>query len=271
MTVVLSEMTVGDIPSRSESLRFGSSLMVHSSDACGVYNKSSSLRIITMSTRTLVTLFAIPLLALSGCSQEKSDWRSAQAADSPESYQQFIAEHPDSTLIATARERLGQLAEEKDWHSAAVTDTLGAYQQFLTQYPSGKWAREAQLRIDNFASNAAPAAANAAATPAAGAGAALPAPAQPAPPVSDSDSGFGVQLGAFSSAEHANAEWKKLQVDAAGTLDGLAPRVVVGEASGKTIYRLQAQVRDEAQARAICGGLKVAHKPCVPLIPHAAP
>jgi hypothetical protein len=48
----------------------------------------------------------------------------------------------------------------------------------------------------------------------------------------------------------------------------LSPRVVVGEASGKTLYRLQAEVRDEAQARAICGGLKVAQKPCVPVIPH---
>jgi hypothetical protein len=76
-----------------------------------------------------------------------------------------------------------------------------------------------------------------------------------------------VQLGAFSSAERANEEWKKLQADAAGLLDGLAPRVVVGESQGKTLYRLQAEVRDEAQARAICGGLKVANKPCVPVIP----
>jgi len=30
-------------------------------------------------------------------------------------------------------------------------------------------------------------------------------------------------------------------------------------------------VRDEAQARAVCGGLKVAKKPCVPVIPHARP
>ena len=44
-----------------------------------------------MSARALVTLFAIPLLALSGCMREKSDWRSAQAADSSESYQHFIA------------------------------------------------------------------------------------------------------------------------------------------------------------------------------------
>jgi hypothetical protein len=220
-----------------------------------------------MSTRTLVTLFAIPLLALAACSREKSDWRSAQAADSPESYEQFIDAHPDSTLISTARERLQQLAEEKDWRAAAVTDSRDAYQQFLAQHPAGKWAKEAQLRIDNFAgavgaSGAVPGGASE--PPASGAGASLPDPATSA---GTHDSGYGVQLGAFSSSERANDEWKKLQKDAAGTLDGLEPRVVVAEAQGKTIYRLQAEVRDEAQARAICGGLKVAKKPCVPVIP----
>jgi hypothetical protein len=224
-----------------------------------------------MSTRALVTLFAIPLLALAACSREKSDWRSAQAADSPESYEQFIAGHPDSALVATARERLQQLAEEKDWRAAAGADTREAYQQFLAQYPAGKWAKEAQVRIDNFSVGEGAGAAGAAAngdTPAmpaaSGAGASLPDAAQP---MGITDSGYGVQLGAFSSAERANEEWKKLQSDAAGTLDGLAPRVVVGEAQGKTIYRLQAEVRDEVQARAICGGLKLAKKPCVPVVP----
>ncbi len=224
-----------------------------------------------MSTRALVTLFAIPLLALVACSREKSDWRSAQAADSPESYEQFISAHPDSTLVATARERLQQLGEEKDWRAAAAVDTAQAYQQFIAQYPAGKWAKEAQVRIDNFAVSAAPPggeAAAGAATPAmpptAGEGASLP---DAAPTATSADSGYGVQLGAFSSAERANEEWKKLQAETAGTLDGLAPRVVVGDAQGKAIYRLQAQVRDEAQARAICGGLKVANKPCVPVVP----
>jgi hypothetical protein len=215
-----------------------------------------------MSARALVTVFAISLLSLVGCSREKSDWRSAQAADTSESYQQFIDEHPESTLVASARERLVQLAEEKDWRSAAAVDTAPAYQQFLAQYPQGKWAKEAQLRIDNFASGAgaSPAApASDAAQP--GAGAQLP---DAPPPVA---SGFGVQLGAFSSAERANEEWKKLAGSAAGTLDGLEPRVVVGEAGGKTIYRLQAEVRDEVQARAVCGGLKAADKPCVVVVP----
>lgn len=221
-----------------------------------------------MSTRALVTLFAIPLLVLSACSREKSDWRSAQAADSPESYEQFIAEHPESELVSTARERLQQLAEEKDWRAAAQTDSLEAYRQFLAQYPAGKWAKEAQVRIDNFVTAGTVAAAasdaTAAAAGAAGEGASLPEAPGAAP---GGSGGYGVQLGAFSSAERANEEWKKLQADAAGLLDGLAPRVVVGEAQGKAIYRLQAEVRDEVQARAICGGLKAASKPCVPVLP----
>jgi cell division septation protein DedD len=231
-----------------------------------------------MPNRILVTLFAIPLLALAACSREGSDWRSAQAADTPESYEQFIASHPDSTRIASARERLAQLAEEKDWRNAAEADTLEAYQRFLAQYPAGRWEKEARLRVENFATGAAVATqeSTAATGPAGlvtGEDPPQPGSAEPeaAPATPDSTSGFGVQLGAFSTAERANDEWKKLQVDAKGMLDGLSPRVVVGEAGGKTIYRLQSEVRDEAQARAICGGLKVANKPCVAVLPAAAP
>ena len=222
-----------------------------------------------MSVRPLVTALSISLLALAGCSREKSDWRSAQAADSPESYQQFIDKHPESSQVATARERLQQLAEEKDWRAAAGVDTLAAYQQFIAQYPAGKWAKEAQVRIDGFSragANAPPADVATPATPATAAPGDAAATPDAAPPAITS--GFGVQLGAFSSPERANEEWTKLQASASGMLDGLSPRVVVGEASGKTLYRLQAEVRDEAQARAICGGLKVAKKPCVPVIPH---
>ena len=224
-----------------------------------------------MRTRTLVIsipvfLLAFLVLALAGCSRERSDWRSAQAADSPESYQQFIEDHPESSHVATARERLLQLAEDKDWRAAAAVDSSESYPRFLAAYPAGKWATEAQVSIDNFQTECAGAAA---ATPSPGGAPAAPGESATAPDTSPvTSSGFGVQLGAFSSAERANQEWTKLQAGASGMLDGLSPRVVVGEASGKTIYRLQAEVRDEAQARAICGGLKVANKPCVPVIPH---
>jgi hypothetical protein len=223
-----------------------------------------------MSRRALVislpaTLLAISLLALAGCSRERSDWRSAQAMDSPESYQQFIDEHPDSGHVATARERLQQLAEDKDWRAAAATDSIEAYQQFLVLHPGGRWAKEARVRIDAFSSLAGPTQSPGQSLPA---GEAATFPDATPPGAAGTAAGeFGVQLGAFSSSERANQEWAKLQADAGGLLDGLAPRVVVGDASGKTIYRLQAQVRDEAQARAICGGLKVAKKPCVPVLP----
>jgi hypothetical protein len=234
------------------------------------------------SIRALVIPFAVSMLALAGCSREKSDWRSAQAGDSPESYQQFIDENPESAYVSSARERLQQLAEEKDWRAAAEMDTLDAYHQFIAQYPSGKWVKEARVRIDNFAAGGAntgsalppdrpaPAAAapvDPAASPVGDAPAAASAPASAHAP----GTGYGVQLGAFSSAERANDEWKKLQGGAAGMLDGLSPRVVVGESGGKALYRLQAEVRDEAQARAICGGLKVANKPCVPVMPPHTP
>jgi len=236
-----------------------------------------------MSTRALVTLFAVPLLLLSGCSREKSDWRSAQAADTSESYEQFIGSHPDSSLVTTARERLRQLAEEKDWRSAAETDTADAYRQFLSQYPSGKWAKEAQLRVDNFSSGAGSSGAGSSGAgssnapsgvaSADNAAAAAPsgAPGGAATAISPAGAGFGVQLGAFSSAERANAEWNKIKSHAAGTLDGLEPRVVVGESAGKTIYRLQAEVRDEAQARAVCTGLTLDNTPCVPVLPPKSP
>jgi hypothetical protein len=237
-----------------------------------------------MSARALVTVFAVSLLSLTGCSREKSDWRSAQAADTTESYQQFVDSHPDSTLVANARERLAQLAEEKDWRAAAEVDSLDAYRKFLAQYPNGHWSKEAQVRVEAFAkgpvAGGAAASAGSAVSPASGAGAVgAPtgqSPAGAGPSVPDGGppaitTGFGVQLGAFSSAERANDEWKKLAASAAGTLDGLAPRVVVGDAGGKTIYRLQAEVRDEAQARAVCGGLKAANKPCVPVFPATRP
>ncbi len=222
-----------------------------------------------MSVRALVIVFAVSSLSLVGCSREKSAWRSAQAADSSESYEQFIDAHPDSALIATARERLAQLAEEKAWRSAAETDSLEAYRQFLALHPAGKWAREAQIRIDNFSSTAASASSrpSAAGSPDNSAAAAPGAGAEIPEPPAVATGGFGVQLGAFSSPERANDEWKKLQAQASGTLDGLAPRVVVGDAGGKAIYRLQAEVRDEAQARAVCGGLKSSNKPCVVVLP----
>jgi len=103
--------------------------------------------------RQISILCTVTVLAavLSGCSREKEDWRSAQAADTAAAYEQFLKEHPASVQAAGATTRLTQLAEEQDWQRAATEDSLQAYQQFLTRHDQGKWAQEARIRIENFA------------------------------------------------------------------------------------------------------------------------
>ena len=127
------------------------------------------------------------------------------------------------------------------------------------------------MRIDNFAASAGAAGAAVGAgarrQPRRGEGAPLP----DAPAAASRGSGYGVQLGAFSSAERANEEWKKLQADARRDCSTACRRASwSAKPRARRIYRLQAEVRDEAQARAICGGLKVANKPCVPVHPARA-
>ena len=92
----------------------------------------------------------VALAVLVGCSREKIDWKSAEAADTVESYDHFIERHPDSTLATQARTRVAQLNEDRDWKKATAADTADAYRQFLSQHESGKWAEEARIRLENF-------------------------------------------------------------------------------------------------------------------------
>jgi cell division septation protein DedD len=101
----------------------------------------------------VVTRFAVvlALATLAGCSREKIDWKSAEAADTVESYDHFIARHPDSDLATQARARVAQLNEDRDWKRASALDSAEGYRQFLAQHGSGKWSEEARIRIENFA------------------------------------------------------------------------------------------------------------------------
>jgi hypothetical protein len=90
------------------------------------------------------------LLVLGGCSREQQDWRSAEAADTIESYGRFIQQHPESELTTQARTRVAQLGEDRDWQHAGSADSVDAYREFLSQHPNGKWAQEARIRIENF-------------------------------------------------------------------------------------------------------------------------
>src|SRR5271156_5344822 len=116
------------------------------------------------------------LLGISGCSRQQSDWEKTRAANTTDSYEQFIKKYPSGEFTAQAQARVKELYEERDWQKARDADTQEAYQAFLKQYPEGKWTEEARIRVENFTlaqapPNGAPAgteAANTAGSPAGG-------------------------------------------------------------------------------------------------------
>src|SRR5581483_1190557 len=68
--------------------------------------------------------------------------------------------------------------------------------------------------------------------------------------------GAGVQLGAFNTEAGARKEWEALESRFGSQLKGLGPHVVAVDTASGRLYRLQAIVRDEEQARALCDSLR---------------
>jgi hypothetical protein len=299
-----------------------------------------------LSAMNRVVLVMLGAMLIAGCSRERIDWKSAEAADTEQAYNRFLERHPDSALATQARTRIAQLAEDRDWKRASATDTAEAYQAFLAQHGTGKWAQEARIRIENFtldestdfaAGAAAPAdsgtakpgeaatprvaePANSASPPRSGGAAAsrtesaapagkaadatargddsaqtaaerdasartTPAAPPPGPPgkstapapvapastqpaaAAAASSGYGIQLGAFSSQAAALDEWKRLQVKFDPQLHGLFARAVPVQVTSGTLFRLQSPVGDEARARSICTALTERAQPCVVVLP----
>src|SRR5277367_4687849 len=100
--------------------------------------------------QAVVGLSMILVLAVCGCSRQQSDWEKTRAANSTDSYEQFIKKYPSGEFTAQAQARVKELYEERDWQKARDADTQEAYQAFLKQYPEGKWTEEARIRVENF-------------------------------------------------------------------------------------------------------------------------
>ncbi len=257
--------------------------------------------------KAIVGLCIVVLLGICGCSRQQSDWEKTRAANTTDSYEQFIKKYPSGEFTAQAQARAKELYEERDWQKARDADTLEAYQAFLKQYPEGKWTEEARIRVENFSlaqapSSAAPPAADGAngqgnpagdtapgaapaaspapvppaaapAKAAAGAAgppskAAKPAAATAAPASKAAAGSYGIQLGAFkSSADAANQRWANLQKEYPKLLAGLAPTVSTKKEASGTLYRLQSLGLTEKHARSICGSLKAKSQACVVVPP----
>jgi hypothetical protein len=263
------------------------------------YNPAATPPEILMRTSRLLPLVVagLAVVLLTGCSRVKDDWKAAQSADTSESYQDFLQQHPDSEFAVQAQARLKQLAEDRDWQQAAAADTLEAYEQFVAQHADSKWAQEARVRIENFnlargGQTAAPAEAAAstsmapgvsgtqAAAPAAAApksasqaAASKPAPApsaasKPAAKPAAAASAAGThmaQLGAYSNRGHAETAWRQLESKYAAELKGLKPHYASGHSQGKPVVRLQVGLASAQRAAALCASLKKRGQACVPV------
>ncbi|WP_199556218.1 SPOR domain-containing protein [Sandaracinobacteroides hominis] len=83
----------------------------------------------------------------------------------------------------------------------------------------------------------------------------------PEPEPRASGNGSTLQLGAFSSESRARAAFKSL-TDRYRYLAGFEPVILPTASDGKTLYRLRTSAASPAEARDICGRLKVAGEAC---------
>src|SRR6202521_681569 len=90
------------------------------------------------------------LMGLYGGGRQQSDWEKTRAANTTDSYEQFLKKYPNGEFTAQAQARVKDLYEERDWQNARDADTQEAYQAVLKQYPEGKWTEEARIRVENF-------------------------------------------------------------------------------------------------------------------------
>jgi len=235
---------------------------------------------------------------------EARDWQRASRAATVVAYREFLARHPSGPRAEDARIRIEAFslgsAPRIDVPTPAAAATgaptgvpaLQIATGSVAEPAAGPHASETPLQASDVgAAAAAPSASGLAvpgeaaqpmpdAAPAAGAAYAAAASESAAPPLAAtavtvptapaeplSETGYGVQLGAFGSAASADREWQRLQGRFGAQLGGLSPRIILTSSTSGQLYRLQVAASGEAQARAICDSLREQAQPCVPVVP----
>jgi len=199
---------------------------------------------------------------------EEHDWQRAQGVGTIEAYRQFLAQHPSGKRSEEARVRiegfaLGSAPRLGATSAVALRGASGvnALAMATTAAPppiahgtsSGAAIRLAQVQPGEAAQPATRTQASITQRPGSASGTA--------------SGGYGVQLGAYSSAASADREWQRLQGRFSAQLSGLSPRIVTASSQNGQLYRLQAGAAGESQARAICASLQEQSQPCVPVLP----
>jgi cell division septation protein DedD len=203
---------------------------------------------------------------------EDREWQRAASADSADAYRQFLGQHPNGKWAQEARIRIQNFALNglppdgrpvaESAGTAAVTNAPSAGPGTTTAVAS-----PGELASAPAATQISPGeAVRAAPSDQASRGELAQAAAPGAP--SPRTTGYAIQLGAFASESAANNEWQQLTARFGAQLRGLPPHVVPANTTTGPLFRLQAQVADEAQARTLCDMLRKQSQPCVPVLPH---
>ena len=199
---------------------------------------------------------------------EEKDWEKATSVDTADSYQAFLGKYPEGKWSEEARIRVENFNVLGAPANAAAAAAVAAAPEAAKPAATAKPAEAAKPEAPKAA---APKPAPAAATAAAAKPAPAVKPANAAKPATAAKpavaGGYRVQLGAFSSVDKANSEWQRLKGKYAAQLGSLSLSVVPVDASAGKLFRLQAQVADEARARATCGALSAAGQACVVVMP----
>lgn len=216
---------------------------------------------------------------------EQRDWERAVATDTEAAYRRFLALHPSGKWSQEARIRIESFAlaassplppEPAGKDAPAPARTTGTAASGTPVAGAGAPSRSEASPAPVPAPRRERATAPAPSTTASRAEPAMTAPRRtpppPASPPSPADRGspsFGVQLGAFSTAAAAREQWQRLRARFPRELGQLTPQVTPANTTAGRVFRLQADVAGEAQARSICLQLKKHSEGCVVVLPAA--
>ncbi len=82
-----------------------------------------------------VLVTCLVLVGCLGCASTQSKYNEAAKTGTVDAYQQFISEHPESPLAASARMNIEKIA----WGEALKTETVAGYERFKRSYPATEY------------------------------------------------------------------------------------------------------------------------------------
>ena len=94
--------------------------------------------------RLATILIASSFLALAGCDSQQGALREAQMAGTPEAYEAFLAQYPDSVYAESVRTQVEEIryGKAKDGGESAL------WRDYLKHHPEGKYVKQAQKMED---------------------------------------------------------------------------------------------------------------------------